>query len=111
MRRSPCPRGVASETGGAGASPRKAFQLRKPRPKGRRSTAGLSGSQATGRRSTAELGGSHGRKAGRSTARLRRKPRPKGRRSTAGPGGSHGKRQAKHRRASVTFVQAGGGCP
>ena len=32
MRRSPCPRGVASETGGAGAGPRKAFQLMKHQP-------------------------------------------------------------------------------
>lgn len=29
MRRSPCPRGVASETGGVGASPRKIFQIKK----------------------------------------------------------------------------------
>ena len=32
LRRSPCPRGVASETGGAGAGPRKAFQLMKHQP-------------------------------------------------------------------------------
>ncbi|WP_238137499.1 hypothetical protein, partial [Neisseria meningitidis] len=86
------------ETGGAGASPRKAFQLRKPRPKGRRSTAGLSGSQATGRRSTAGwaeataerqgeappgLGGSHGRKAGE-VPPVWAEAMVKGRRSTAG---------------------------
>lgn len=28
LRRSPCPRGVASETGGVGASPRKAFPIK-----------------------------------------------------------------------------------
>ena len=32
LRRSPCPRGVASETGGVGASPRKAFQPMKHQP-------------------------------------------------------------------------------
>ncbi|HGH6971964.1 TPA: hypothetical protein ACJMEB_002183, partial [Neisseria meningitidis] len=76
----------------------KAFQLRKPRPKGRRSTAGLSGSQATGRRSTAGwaeataerqgeappgLGGSHGRKAGE-VPPVWAEAMVKGRRSTAG---------------------------
>ncbi|HGG9881957.1 TPA: hypothetical protein ACJKCS_002204, partial [Neisseria meningitidis] len=87
----PCPRGVASKTGGAGASPRKAFQLRKPRPKGRRSTAGLSGSQATGRRSTAELGGSQatGR---RSTAGWAEATAERQGEAPPGLGGSHGRK-------------------
>ena len=64
---SPCSRGVASETGGAGASPRKAFQLRKLWPKAGGSTAGLGGSRAKAGGSHAGLGGA---KAGGSTAGL-----------------------------------------
>ena len=122
LRRSPCPRGVASETRGCGGLvPRKAFSFgnlsqsqanrqswAKP---GRTARAGRS--QGEPPESWAKPGRSQAkhRRAGRSQAKHRRAGRSRENRQSWAKPGESPESLAKHRRASVTFVQAGGGCP